>query len=464
MKTILALFDSYTVQSQELLHSLKSADLPLQTVFCQYTGEIPSDSICPFTYYTGLQDHIHNSMCTPLFFNKVPIPKWAEIRQGNHQYAQILVDGYTIGKINYLTDSFRLVESVDWLSRNGLITSRDLYNQCGTKFATTYFTNDQPYQTVYFRLNGNSEGTSQIEVCHRTNFITLRSGMTSSALVPSNNDASNNQQLRHFTSLAHFVSHFIDDLNINDTQTIINSLSHPLFVMRMRSRSPQTSLFWQERLDKEPPGNMDIELKDPIALRQIIFHDYSQLKSITKQYPSTNIKFSYLSHLNRFQEHDNYQSLRTFTLTHTDNLPGLEQILQSFPNLSVCVGALTTMSDKLLQLSQQFPNLHLRPVINRTGIKEELSRASIYLDINEGQHVYDIVKAAYHLNLLVLAIDTHAKEPEYELTVSSINDLLLLLQQATSSIDARSHLMTTLHQITGPQSTSLDYINTLYTS
>ena len=472
MNPYLVLCDEYSLEAQELLHSLTHAEIPFLAVFCQYHGSLPPGSLSPFTYYTGLQAHSHSRTCQPLFFNEVPIPQWAEIRQDRNQYGEILLDGFLIGKINYQPETFRRVDSVEWLDRTESTTSQDFYNQCGTKYATAYFSHGQPYQTVYLNISDAAPHASMIEVCHRTNIITLRhatsSGSRRASLgshvqqsQPQQSQAQQQPQLLHFTSLAQFVSHFLDDMQIDDSHTLINSLSHPLFVMRMRSSRPRTTLFWQEPLPTVPPGNMDTELKEPVALTQIIFHDVSQLHKVRSLYPSTSVHLAYLSHLDRFQESHDYSMRRAFILTNTDDIPGLEHILSSLPDLTVCVAALTTMSDKLMKLSGQYSNLHLRPVINRSGITEELRKASIYLDINAGHHVYNIVKAAYHLNLLTLATQAQAKEPQLELLAPTIDELLTWLKQAVSSTDARSQLVHALHTQAGPQSTVADYTHAL---
>ncbi|AYG05164.1 hypothetical protein [Gryllotalpicola protaetiae] len=435
---MLALFDTYDDTTRELLRSFETAAIEFTPVVIQYGGELPDGALCPFTAYTGIERN-----GAPLFFDQVPVPEWCEIRHGRELYGQILRDGVELGRINYEPNSFRQVESVDWLLPDGSPSHTDRYDRYGNRYATTFCSVGVAHQTVY-----RGPGEWVVEVDHASRLITMRSASS----------------LRSFASLADFVSFFIDDQRLEDDRVVINSLSHPLFVMRRRAATPNTTLFWQEPMPGDEPENMATELADPRSLERIVFSDERMLQRVSARHPETPVELVYLSQLGRFADRQGFELKRTFTLTNSDELPGLAELLEAFPEITFSVAALTLMSDKLHDLGRRYPNLTLTPGINQRRIREEFERASVYLDLNAGSHVLDVVKAAYHLNLVVLALRPNAKAPEHSLVVSSINELRAELDAATATPRSRNAVLARLHTQRGPQSTAEEYLRVLSSS
>jgi hypothetical protein len=144
-------------------------------------------------------------------------------------------------------------------------------------------------------------------------------------------------------------------------------------------------------------------------------------------------------------------------LTNTDELPPLVELLEAFPDLTFSVAALTLMSQKLHDLARTYPNLVLTPSINHSGIQAELGKASVYLDIDAGPHVLDVVRAASYLNLVVLGMAPYAKAPDFERVLSSSDELRAQLAAVTSSPRKRIRALDELHTQRGPLSTPADY-------
>ena len=428
---MLGLFNTYDHATKELMQSLAAADISYKPVFIQYNGALPDGALCPFVTYTGIK-----RQGDPLFFNQVPVPPWCEIRQGVEVFGEILRDGCVMGKINYEPNSFRQVDSVDWFLPDHNVSHTDHYDRQGNFYATTYYSNGLAYQTAY-----RGPGEWAIEVNHVARIVTMFSP----------------RQLLTFASLTDFVSFFLDDQGLLEPHVLINSLSFPLFVMRQRAAKPNTTLFWQEPMLGEVPGNMGLELNQPKALTRIVFCDQQLQQQVAKLHPETALELTYLSHLGQFAEHDNYDPNRVFTLTNSDEIPGLADLLEAFPEVTFSVAAPTLMSEKLHALGRQFANLKLSPTINHKSIAEELARASVYLDINAGPHVLDVVKAAYHLNLVVFALAPHAKAPDYSRVFSTSDELQINLAAVVSSPQARIQALDKLHSQHGPPTTAADY-------
>lgn len=428
---MLALFNNYDDATKELLASLATAGIDVTPVVIQYEGELPIGALSPVVTYTGLE-----LAGSPLFFNEVPVPPWCEIRQGSRPYAEVLRDGRTIGRIGYEGNSFRQVASVDWLLPDGAVGRTDHYDRYGNRYAATYYAGGVAHQTVY-----EGPGEWKVEVDHASRIVTMRSV-----------DA-----LLTFGSLADFVSHFLDEQGLADDRVLINSLSHPLFVMRKRAAAPCATLFWQEPMPGDVPGNMATELDEPRALSRIVFSDERLLDKVRTSYQATGVELVYLSQIGQFADKQGYDPKRAFMLTSTDELPWLAEVLEALPDVTVSVAALTMMSDRLQDLGRRHPNLTLIPGITHRGIAEELDKASVYLDLNAGPHVLDVVPAAYHLGLVVLASTAQAKAPDYSLTFPTPGDLLATLSAIATSPDERRHALEKLHTQRGPLSTPEDY-------
>ena len=428
---MLAIFDTVDDATRQLLRSLEVAGIPFTPLVIQYNGELPEGALSPFASYTGLE-----LTGEPLFFDEVPIPRWCEIRQGRQSYAEVLRDGLLIGRIHYEANSFRQVERVDWLMPDGTLGHTDRYDRYGNRYATSYFTGGVAYQTVY-----RGPGEWEIEVDHATRIVTMRSP----------------QRLVTFATLTDFVSHFISEQRLDDSSALINSLSHPLFVMRRRAARPNTTLFWQEPMPGLPPENMMVELEQPKALRRIVFADESLLEKVAAAYPGTALDLAYLSPLGQFVDKPDYDARRVFTLTNSDDLPWLAELLEAFPDVTFSVAALTLMSEKLHALGRRFRNLVLLPSATRRRVLEELEKASVYLDINAGAQVLDVVAAAYHLNLVVLASGQHAKAQDYECVLPTADELKEQLAAIVASPEGRARTLDRLHTQRGPLSTAEDY-------
>jgi accessory Sec system glycosyltransferase GtfB len=428
---VLGLFNDYDDATRELMHSLETAGVPLTPVVINYGGELPDGALCPFVVYTGLE-----LRGEPLFFNEVPIPPWCEIRQGSEVYGEVLRDDEVIGRINYEANTFRQVESVDWLLRDGSVGHTDRYDRYGNRYAVSYYADGVAHQTVY---RGPGEWT--IEVDHVVRSVVMRSAGS----------------LLTFPSLTDFVSHFVDEQGLADDEVLINSLSYPLFVMRTRARRPNTTLFWQEPMPGDPPENMATELQQPKALARIVFFDERLRRKVAAQCPETPLHLEYLSHLDQFAAHESFDPKRVFTLTNSDDLAGLPELLEAFPDLTFSVAALTLMSERLHELGGRHSNLVLTPSITHHRIRDELEKASVYLDINAGGHVLDVVKAAYYLDLVVMALAGRAKAPDFSLTFATPSELRARLDAATGSSEGRKAALAALHEQHGLLSSVDDY-------
>ncbi|MDR0482452.1 MAG: hypothetical protein LBH13_04745 [Cellulomonadaceae bacterium] len=464
---MIALFDSVTNPGLALLRSLDIAGVDVTPVVINYRGELPEGAQCPFADLTGLPRD-----GKPLFFNEIPTPPFAEIRHGKETWGEVLDGDTTIARIHYVPNSFRQVERVDWLLQSGGLVQGDDLTQCdrydsyGNRHAVSYFAGNAQYETVY---SGPGEWS-----------ITLHqqgSGPAVAVTALSAGQGQAGQRRLGFGSLVEFICWYLEDAGLlsagAEEELLINSLSTPLLVARARAMArrneaasssdaaPNTTLFWQEPTGEVLPGNMTLELAEPLALKRIVFADKAVLDRVRAEFPDTPVELEYLSPLDQFPEQPPGDAHRAFTLTTTDSLPILPELLAEFPQVTFVVAAPTLMSDKLHNLAKAHSNLELLPTASQKEVLEELQRAGVYLDINAGIHVSDVVPTAYHMSRVVLAQAPYVKDPAASVTCTNAAELKSLLRQVTSSPSARAEVLAALHTQHGPLSTPTNYLRVL---
>ncbi|MCL1899332.1 MAG: hypothetical protein FWG11_02220 [Promicromonosporaceae bacterium] len=438
---MLALLDTLSHPARALLRSLELAGIEAAPVLLNYQGDLPAGVRNPFADLTGLP-----RTGRPLFFNEVPTPPLTEIRQARQAWAEVLRGEATVGRIHYSPGGFRQVERVDWLlpvgASNGTVSRCDRYDAFGNRYAVTHYVDDRPYQTVYGGP-GPWEITAHRTAEGREGGLTARSA-----------DA-----LLAFGTLSGFVAFYLEREGLlTEGEWLIDSLSTPLFVAREQAGArPHVTLFWQEPMEGEVPGNMAMELESPRALRRIVFSDEAVLAKVRAAFPATAVELAYLSPLEQFLEHRDYDPRRAFTLTMTDDLPALPGLLAALPEVTFVVAAPTLMSDRLHHLAREHRNLELLPTASQQEILAELRRASVYLDVNAGPHVSDVVTTAYHLGLVVLADAAQAKDPASSLSCAERAALAGRLREVTGSRAGRAAALAELQTQAGPQSTVDDY-------
>lgn len=433
---MLALFDDYEHRTRLLARSLRIAGVPHTPVVIRCTGLPPEGVRSPIAEYTGLRGGGE-----PLFFDEVPVPPWCEIRQGREPFGEILRDGARIARIRYEPNSYRRVERVEWVLPDGTLSHAEHYDRSGSRYAVTHYAPGRDGRVIAQQTVYSGPGPWRIDVDHGAKTVIMRS----------------RTELRAFPSVSAFVAHFVTEQGIDAERILINSLSYPLFTSWLLADEPNTTLFWQEPMPGEVPGNMVAELERPRALTRIVFGEERLRRKVAARHPGTPVALDTLSPLDQFAEHRGYEARRVFTLTNSDELPALPELLEALPGVRFVVAALTLMSERLHELGRRHANLTLIPTASRRRIREELDRASVYLDVNAGSQVLDAVPAAYHLGLVVLAHAPVAKSPAHALVCAGPGELRERLATATAGPEGRAAELAELQAQACPLSTPADY-------
>lgn len=430
------IFDRYNENTKSLMKSLETAGIKRKSLFVHYDGELPTSGMTPYTFFTEIFENPEEQK--GLFFDQVIVPKFYDIKHIDGGSAAIEFLKKRVGKIHYRQNGYRLVSTVDWFSaeNSDVVVKRDYYNLSGFRYATTYFSSAGPYQTEYYNLKGQVIVSE--DLVHRAIQLNYQS------------------EIHHFENVTQFFLYFLKVAELEVSDVYINSLSFPLFISRALNIGNKTTLFWQEALGQEVPGNMKNELEKAVTLNHIVFTEEKQLIQVKQSYPNTSIQLSYLSPIGEFTRTNRYRQ-RAFILTNSDNIYGLRDILINFPELQITVAAYTNMSTKLLHLEEEFDNILLIPSINDEELALELKKADIYLDINRGLKVGEIMKLAYQENMIIFSYKEVAQSGAHALIFDEVRDLCNHLSYILTDRTNWQKLLTKMVERTGALSTLQDY-------
>ena len=390
---MLNVFDTYSRESQDLLHSMQESGFTHPTVVLEPNGFLPDGVESPFLYFLGQPKGEKRGR----YFNEVPVPDFWEI-SGDNSSAKVNYYGQEKARIAYHAASYkRIVESVEWLDDKGQVVMIERYDQYGRKIAvTTCDAQGQPLVTTYFEGN-----TERLTENHQTGDLILTLA---------------NQPMRIFKNRLDYFAFYLEyrgfDLDglVYNTLATSFSLSLQLGNKGIKGRDV---LVWQEPLHDSLPGNMQLILKSPeIRTKKILipqnatYHRALQLSS-----QDQHAYFGPLGYLYDFKIKDDICK-DAFVLTNSDQIEALTYLVESLPDVTFRVAALTEMSASLLSMVR-YPNVVLYQNISQERIQELLKISSIYLDINHYAEVQGIVRKAFEYQQVILAFSHTVHDRTY---------------------------------------------------
>ena len=416
---MIQLFDYYNQETQDLHDSLLAAGYACPTIVIEANGFLPDDMISPYTYFLGDEEGVDH----PLFFNQVPVPPFWEIT-GDHQVARVSDMGEERARIHYASQARgRLVKQVDWLDKKGQLRLSERYNKQGRCFAkTAYKSGQEAFNTTYY----STDGQERIVENHVTGDIIL---------------TLDQEPLRIFKSRVDFIRFFLERLDLDLDHILFNSLAYSFLVSHsLTGRAGQDILFWQEPLYDELPGNMQLILDNSqLRTQTIVIPDLATYeKAMSLAAADQQQKFLHLGYHYDFKR-DNYLRKDALILTHSDQIEGLDTLVQSLPQLVFRIAALTEMSPKLLSMLS-YKNVVLYQNASLKQIEQLYLESDIYLDINHGGQVLQAVRKAFENNLLILGFeqtlhDRHYIAQQHIFDSSQSDQLAAALEEALSGVE-----------------------------
>lgn len=118
-------------------------------------------------------------------------------------------------------------------------------------------------------------------------------------------------------------------------------------------------------------------------------------------------------------------SPKAMVMTNSENVEGLDQLVEKFPEVDFYVAALTNMGAKLTYLERK-PNVHLYPGVTSEAFQQLLEDCSIYLDLNHGIEMCSSSFEAIENSQLIFGLETTVHHDSYKnlsTVYSSLEDL-----------------------------------------
>lgn len=384
------LFETFNDVSQKLQHSLYLADYRHPTIVMDDNGFLPDDVISPYKFFANYKQFKDD---TPTFFNEVNIPPLWEIA-GNQNIAEIIDNGKVRGRIFY-REHFknRIVNFVEWFDEKDRLRSVDHYTKEGVKFAQTVYDLEK---TPILKTYVNREGK---EVIYE-NFVTKDIVLDWKG------------QSHFFASKHDFIIFFLNQLDIDISKIIINSLATPFFVLYYSDFVKQAVLFWQENSESHVPGNMKLLLDKEQCQTSVIIPDKQEYERIISHIEANYIdSIQSAGYLYNYQRNNKYTK-RILNLTNSDDIPYIEELIKLHPEFEFHIGAITEMSSKLLNL-EQYSNVVLYPTVTPKTVDRLFKKCDIYLDVNHGGEILNALERAMLNNQLILGYKETIHRPSF---------------------------------------------------
>ena len=429
--------DHWSTATQRLVASLERAKISFVPIVIQYRGDLNTEILNPFLFFTG---H-YRERGDALFFNELQVPDLYEIRHIDSGTAHVLDGDRKVGEITYFPESQRLIRQVDWFDYSGHKIYSDKYSMQGFKYCYSIYSNNKEKKQIFIDSDENEVISWDLESKQITlNYKEQRYGLR---------------------NLKDFVSFFLKWLEDKERlfpieELYVNSLSTSLAVAGEKKAIP-TTLFWQEQLHDEIPGNLRRQLENPLALRRVIFESEQQKERLEYLFPEPqHITYHYLGAIERFSRRHTF-SKKAFTLTKSDEIFYLEELAQMYPQLHWTIAAPTKVSDKLTKIGTDHQNIHICPQVTSEQIEELLLKHDWYFDFNKGPEVANIINKAYLQNYLIFTKKELSKNFRYGIEVDDAGVWQEVIGECLNNRSKELELLNELHKKNGLPGTSKMY-------
>lgn len=390
---IVLLLDNYSSYSHNLRYSFHKAGLCCPTVVIEDDGFLPEDVLSVYGFFLGNFKGEKGVPGKPKYFNQITIPDYWEI-SGNNSMGRIKDVNRERGRIFYAEPLHkRLVKIVDWYDEKRVSRSSDHYNRYGALFARTIFNaKGQKVNKSWFSASGQE--------------IIVENYVTGDIIL---NDSG---QVRMFHGKTEFVLYVLKRAGFEKNRLFYNSLSTPFFVSQsIHSVHKRDVLFWQEPINGDIPGNMQIILKGEASrTARIMVQRKCACDALFGQeiLPKTVHKLGFIYPF----EKENHHMPEALICTNSDQIEHCRKIVDSIPEMHFHIAALTEMSTKLMSMDS-CENVSLYPGVSRSILSELFRKCDFYLDINRENEIASAVYRAFLHNHMIFAFNETLHNSDY---------------------------------------------------
>ena len=387
------LFDTYSLESQDLLTSFRRAGYDCPAAVIGEDGFLPEDVMSVYGFFLGNYKGEKGVPGKPRYFNQITVPDYWEI-SGNNSMGKVHDLWRERGRIFYTEPKHkRLVKVVDWYDEKGVVRSSDHYNRYGALYArTTFNAKGQKVNKSYFSAAGRE--------------IIVENYVTGDIIL--NEDGA----VHFFPNKTEFVCYFLERTGLGRGRLFYNSLSTPFFVSnRLAGGEKRDILFWQEPVGDAIPGNMQIILKEQAGRTARVMVQKRQSYDRLLQLGVSPDKVQRLGYLYPFAKENGHKH-EALICTNSDRIEKCRELVEALPKMHFHIAAITEMSSKLMAMGS-YDNVSLYPGVKMDILDELFMTCDYYLDINHESEIVSAVRRAFLHNHLIYAFRETLHNREY---------------------------------------------------
>lgn len=390
---IVLLFDNYFQESQNLHASFRQAGYECPAVVIEDDGFLPEDVISIYGFFLGDFREAPGIPGRPRYFNQIPVPEYWEI-SGTNRMGKVHDLYRERGRIFYAEPKHkRLVKVVDWYDEKHVVRSSDHYNRYGALYARTVFNaKGQKVNRSYF----SADGREVIVENYVTGDIILNEG----------------ERVYFFQNRTELAVHVMKRAGLIQKRLFFNSLSIPFFVsQRLHSEKKRDILFWQEPVQGEIPGNMQIILQGKASrTAEVLVQKRESYDRLLKLGAPAELVHP-LGFIYPFERENLYRP-EALICTNSDQIEQCRKLVEALPEMHFHIAAITEMSSKLMRMDS-YKNVSLYPGVKTRILDELFASCDYYLDINHEAEIVSAVYRAFQNNQLILAFQETLHNRDY---------------------------------------------------
>lgn len=387
------LFDHYGQDSQSLHTSFRLAGFNLPVAVIEDDGFLPQDVMSVYGFFLGDFQKAHGEGAKPKYFDEITVPDYWEI-SGKNNGGRIQDMNRERGRIFYTEPGHkRLVKVVDWYDERGVVRFSDHYNRYGAIYARTIFSEKgKRVNRSYF----SPEGRERIVENFVTGDIIL------------NGD----REVRIFHTKADFVLYFFVKAGLKQKRIFFNSLSTPFFVSnKLSAGAKRDILFWQESVNKDIPGNMQMIFNGQAARTATVMVQKKQPYDKLRSLGARRDMMHRLGFIYPFEK-ENAHKAEALICTNSDKIEHCKELVRALPQMHFHIAALTEMSSKLMGM-EDYDNVSLYPGAKADVLDELFAKCDYYLDINYEAEIVSALRRAFLNNHLIFAFNETVHNRDY---------------------------------------------------
>lgn len=380
---ITLLFDSFGMESRNLYESFVNAQIPFTAAVVEDDGFLPDGVTSVYGFFYEDQHSAREGK--PKYFNQIQIPEYWRIESTNSN-GKVMDKTHERARIFYTEPTnHRLVKIVDWMDDTGVVRLSEHYNKYGEIFCRTIF-NKKGQKAL--RKFYSPQGQERVVENFVTNAILVQW-------------QGRDKILHSRTELIRF---YLECAGLAESKVYFNSLSFPFFASQILPDNGMGDiLFWNEPVENEIPGNMQIILNHQATRTAKIYvqrkASYERLIELGAS-PEMVKQLGYLYSFIRENKH----RPEVLICTNSDRVAHINELAQLVPGMNFHVAAITEMSSKLMAAGAN-ANVFLYPNVKNTVLDHLFEKCDIYLDINYEGEIVDAVHRAFLNNQLIIAFE-----------------------------------------------------------